>query len=223
MAGALSKSEVRAVYCKMAAVYDVWGILTESKARRRCLELAAIENGESVLEVAVGTGLLFRQIVEANPAGRNEGLDLTEQMLARARARAEKTGIGSFVLRVGDAYQLPYPNSSFDVLMNNYMFDLLPEPDFSRVVGEFRRVLRGGGRLVVANMTSGRCWFNGLWGWLYRRNPRLVGGCRGVELGPYLKAAGFMDIRTEYISQLTFPSEVIRAVKPELGVPRVSP
>ncbi len=65
----LSKTEVVKVYSQNAPVYDVWGVLTETKARRRALELAQIRDGESILEVAVGTGLTFQEILKANPHG----------------------------------------------------------------------------------------------------------------------------------------------------------
>lgn len=210
----LSKAQIRQVYSRLASIYDLWGNLAESKARRRCLQLAGIKNGEAVLEVAVGTGILFEQILKLNPAGRNEGIDLTEAMLARAKARAAKCVGASYALKVGDAYQLEYRDHSFDVVLNTYMFDLLPEEDFLRVLMEFKRVLREGGRVVVVNMTKGKFWFSRIWGWLYRLSPALVGGCRGIELGRYVEAAGFSEIRREYISQLMFPSEVTYGVRP---------
>ena len=80
----IAKEQVSAVYGKIAPLYDVWAWLTERHARRRCLELAAVQDGEDVLEVAVGTGLAFVEILEANPSGRNEGVDLTAAMLIRA-------------------------------------------------------------------------------------------------------------------------------------------
>jgi len=58
----IEKSRVAAIYRKIAPSYDLWAWLTESRARDRCLELADIQDGESVLEVAVGTGLAFEQI-----------------------------------------------------------------------------------------------------------------------------------------------------------------
>ena len=94
----LDKSKVPDTYRRIAALYDAWARLTESRARDRCLELAAIRDGESVLEVAVGTGLAFEKIIEANPSGRNEGIDLTDAMLARADARARKTGSGKKII-----------------------------------------------------------------------------------------------------------------------------
>ena len=207
----LDKSKVPDTYRRIASLYDTWARLTESKARERCLAMAAIRDGESVLEVAVGTGLAFERILEANPSGRNEGVDLTDAMLARAQRRVSGAGHTNYRLRVGDAYALDFADDSFDVLINNYMFDLLPESDFPRVLGEFQRVLRPGGRLLMVNMTAGEHWYNGMWPLIYRINPSLLGGCRGVSLVPHLQAAGFVRIEREYLSQSTFPSEVIAA------------
>lgn len=209
----LSKDQVRETYRRFALTYDMWGSPMESRARRRCLEVAAIKDGESVLEVAVGTGLLFEKILHMNPNGRNEGIDLTEEMLKRARTRALKSGLSNYVLRTGDAYHLEYPDDSFDVVLNNYMFDLIPEHDFAVILGEFNRVLHTGGRIILVNMTRGSNWFNALWEWLYRLRPSLLGGCRGVELKPYLDKAGFEKVQREYISQFSFPSEVVYGVK----------
>lgn len=203
------KTRVVDIYRKIAPSYDLWAWLTESKARDRCLELAAIQDGEEVLEVAVGTGLAFERILKANPSGRNEGIDLTEAMLIRADRKAAKSGSNNYRLRVGDAYDLDFPDSSFDVLINNYMFDLLPQQDFLTVLEEFKRVLRPGGRLAMVNMTKGERWYNGVWDRIYRINPALLGGCRGVSLLPQIKACGFRQTRREYMSQLTFPSEIV--------------
>ncbi len=211
----INKSEIRKVYKKVASVYDFWGRLTESKARKRCLELAGIRDGESVLEVAVGTGLAFVEILESNPSGQNEGIDLTEEMLGRARQKVEKLGFMNYELKIGDAYDLEYSDHSFDVVVNNYMFDLLPEDDFSAVLAEFKRVLRPGGRLVMVNMTKPEHFYHSAWELVYRMNPAWIGGCRGVLLKPYMEAAGFVDIRREFISQMTLPSEVLHGLKPK--------
>ena len=126
----------------------------------------------------------------------------------------EKTGARNYVLKIGDAYHIENPDNSFDEVLNNYMFDLIPEKDFIALLNEFKRVLRHGGRLVLVNMTKGSRWFNALWDWIYKINPSLLGGCRGIELYPYLEKAGFDKIRREYISQFMFPSELISAVRP---------
>ncbi len=208
----IEKDQVADVYRKIAPSYDLWAWLTESKARNRCLQMAAIQDGEDVLEVAVGTGLAFERILQSNPSGRNEGIDLTEAMLVRAEKRAAKSGSSNYRLRLGDAYDLDFPDNSFDVLINNYMFDLLPQQDFQIVLAEFNRVLRPGGRLAMVNMTTGQRWYNGIWERIYRINPALLGGCRSVSLLPQIELCGFTQTRREHVSQLTFPSEIIYGV-----------
>lgn len=208
----IEKGQVADIYRKIAPSYDLWAWLTESKARNRCLQMAAIQDGEDVLEVAVGTGLAFERILQSNPSGRNEGIDLTEAMLVRAEKRAAKSGSSNYRLRVGDAYDLDFPDKSFDVLINNYMFDLLPQQDFQIVLAEFNRVLRPGGRLAMVNMTTGQRWYNGIWERIYRINPALLGGCRSVSLLPQIELCGFTQTRREHVSQLTFPSEIIYGV-----------
>jgi len=210
----LAKEQISVVYSKIAPLYDLWACLTEADARKRCLELAAIADGEDVLEVAVGTGLAFVEILKANPSGRNEGVDLTAAMLTRAERKAARTGVRGYRLQVGDAYDLNFPSDSFDVLVNNYMFDLLPERDTPTVLEEFKRVLRPGGRLAMVNMTHGTRWYNGAWDRIYRMNPSLLGGCRGVSLMPLLQRVGFRQTTREYFSQFTFPSEVVFGIAP---------
>ena len=210
----IRKNDVPTVYAKLAPKHDLWGKVAESKARNRCLELANIQNREAVLEVAVGTGLAFEEILKANPDGRNEGVDLSEEMLIRARKRAEASGMKNYRLNLGDAYNLEYEDNTFDILINNYMFDLLPEDDFTTVLTEFKRVLRPGGRLVLVNMAKGERWYNFIWEIVYRISPTSFGGCRGIYLLPYVESMGFKEVKREFITQMTFPSEVIFAIKP---------
>lgn len=210
----IQQDKIADLYRKLAPVYNIWAWLTETRARDRCLELAAINDRESVLEVAVGTGLAFEKILEKNPSGRNEGIELSESMLTRARQRAARTGSVDYQLSIGDAHALNFSNHQFDVLINTYMLDLMPEEDFAVVLSEFKRVLRPGGRLVIAGMTRAERWYNRIWERIFRINPAWLGGCRGIQLEPYLIAAGFVETRREFISQMSFPSEVVYARAP---------
>lgn len=207
----LNKPEVIQVYSRTAPVYDIWGVLTESKARKKALALAQIRDGESILEVAVGTGLTFYEILKANPHGQTTGIDLTPAILEKARQRATKSGLNNYSLSLGDAYDLQYPDQQFDLLVNNYMFDLLPEEDFFTVLTEFKRVLKPGGRLILINMTQGIHFYERFWEAVYHLNPKWLGGCRGVLLSSALKTAGFEQIHRESVSQFGFPSEIISA------------
>ncbi len=207
----LQKKDVVEVYTQTAPVYDVWGALTETTARRRALEIAQIQDGMCVLEVAVGTGLTFQKIVKANPGGQNIGVDLTPAMLEKAKARLMELGMTNYQVFTGDAYDLKFPDRQFDLLMNNYMFDLLPEKDFVPVLNEFKRVLKPTGRIVLVNMTRGEHFHQRFWETVYRVNPRWLGGCRGVFLSEALQMAGFIEIMRQTVSQFGFPSEIISA------------
>ena len=207
----LTKADVVRVYGRTAPFYDLWGMLTETRARRRAFELAHVCDGEAVLEVAVGTGLAFAELLEHNPRGRNEGIDLTEAMLAKAREKAERSAATNWRLRVGDAYDLDFGPATFDLLLNCYMFDLLPEADFERVLGEFNRVLKPSGRLVLVNLAPGAGVVSSLWSRIYDLSPACVGGCRGVRMSAHLAEAGFVIETSERLSQFGVPSEVIVA------------
>jgi len=208
----LSKRDVRRTYARLSRIYDFWGFLTESKAVEKALQLANIKNGERILEVAVGTGVAFERIVATNRNGQNDGIDLSPEMLARAKNRLKKYH-SNYSLKVADAYSIPYTDATFDLILNSYMFDLLPEKDFSRVLLEFKRVLKPGGRMVITSMTMSRKWYSQIWDWLVRKAPNILEGCRPISLLEDVNQAGFQNIREEYVSQLTFPSLVLYAEK----------
>lgn len=205
------KSEIEKAYSKVAWFYNAWSTLTESKALKKALEFASVKNGELVLEIAVGTGKLFEEIVKLNPRGRNEGLDISEPMLKKARKRLKE--YEHFNLVYGDASRLPYDDDTFDVLINNYMLDLLPEKDHKLLLNEFRRVLKPGGRMILTTMTFGRTPASRIWDALSRNFPSLFTNCRPLNLETKVKENNFRIKKVEYISQNTFPSLVIYAVK----------
>ena len=207
------QSDIGHVYDKLAGIYDVWGVLTESKARNRAIELAKIQNGTNVLEVAVGTGLAFYEMVKRNPNGKNTGIDLSQGMLKKAEKRLKKLSGVNFTLGTGTAFNLPMEDETVDVLMNNYMVDLMSEADMDKVLMEFRRVLKEHGRLVMVNMTMSERLGSSLYNYVYNISPKLMGGCRGVTLSDKLKDHGFQVETREYYQQLLFPSEVILAHK----------
>ena len=207
------QDHIGAVYDRIAPVYDVWGKLTESRARNRAIELAEITDGQNILEVAVGTGLAFLEIVKRNPHGSNSGIDLSRGMLARAERRVSRIPGANYALRVGTAFNLGCEEGSVDTLVNNYMFDLIPFEDMDKILMEFRRVLKKGGRLILVNMTEGERLGSRLYDLVYRVSPKTMGGCRGVKLAERLRQHGFKVEVREYYQQLLFPSEVILAYR----------
>jgi ubiquinone/menaquinone biosynthesis C-methylase UbiE len=132
-------------------------------------------------------------------------------MLEKAKKRLNKLPAARYSLRTGTAFDLQMATGSIDLLVNNYLFDLLSFEDMDTVLLEFKRVLKPGGRLVLVNMTRGERPGSGLYDLIYRLSPRTMGGCRGVRLSEKLKQHGFNIEVREYHQQLLFPSEVIRA------------
>ncbi len=207
----VSQEEVKGLYNSLSPVYDIWGTLAEAKARNRAIELADIKEGQSILEVAVGTGLAFQEIVKRNTSGSNIGIDISEGMLGKAQQKLSHIDEVNYELRVGSAFEIPCPDNTFDTLINNYMFDLLSFEDMGKVLVEFQRVLEKEGKLVLVNMTEGERPGSRMYDRIYSKFPRIMGGCRGVKLEDELRAVGFDVVSREYYQQFLFPSEVILA------------
>ena len=202
--------DVVATYSSLAFIYDAWTWMTERKSLRIALSHAAIRDGEAVLEVAVGTGLVFRAVLLQNPSGKNVGIDLTEAMLRRARRKAERTGV-PFTLEIGDARTLTFDDGTFDLVLSNNMFGLLPRKDVGPVLREMLRVLRPGGRIVLVTMT---CPEHRLSSWIYEVGAKRLGGWCDVQLEPFVRATGFQNVQREVVKQLGVPSEILIAQAP---------
>ena len=161
-----SDEAMKSQYARVAWFYDSWGRVTEDKALNRLLALAGVTDGMDILEVAVGTGRLFEKLVQLNPSGSNEGLDISPAMLKHARRRlARRANSNAYRLREGSAYQLPYESGRFDLLFNTYMLDMFPVDDYPRVLGEFLRVLKPGGKLAIGYFSHGQKGSNRIWPW----------------------------------------------------------
>jgi arsenite methyltransferase len=114
--------------------------------------LGRLERGERVLDLGCGAGtdtLVAAQMV--GPEGRVTGIDMTPEMLAKARAAAGELGAGNVELVEAEAERLPFPDASFDVVISNGVIDLIPDKD--AVFAELERVLRPGGRIQIADVT----------------------------------------------------------------------
>jgi ubiquinone/menaquinone biosynthesis C-methylase UbiE len=79
------------------------------------------------------------------------------------------------------------------------MLDLLPEQDFPRVLSEFRRVLKPGGKMVLVSFGFGTHWFNRFWYWLAKVFPALLTNCRPVRMSQTVPLVGFHNVQVEHI------------------------
>ncbi len=112
--------------------------------------LGPVNKGEAVLDIGSGAGVdAFVAAILVRPEGRVTGIDLVPEMLERARANLEKTSLKNVTLQEGSAEQLPFPDETFDVVISNGVFNLIP--DKAKALREVFRVLKASGRFLLAD------------------------------------------------------------------------
>ena len=117
--------------------------------------LASLAAGETVVDLGSGAGFdCFLAAERVGPEGRVIGVDMTPEMLERARENARKGGYGNVEFRLGEIEALPVPDASVDVVISNCVLNL--SGDRPRVLAEVRRVLKPGGRAMISDLVSDR-------------------------------------------------------------------
>ena len=114
--------------------------------------LGRLAPGETVLDLGSGAGtdsLVAAQMVA--PGGTVTGIDMTPEMVAKARGAAAQMGLANVEFLEGEVERLPFPDETFDVVISNGVIDLVPDKD--AVFAEVARVLRPAGRIQVADVT----------------------------------------------------------------------
>jgi demethylmenaquinone methyltransferase/2-methoxy-6-polyprenyl-1,4-benzoquinol methylase len=150
--GTLSESQVRAMFDRIAGVYDAMNsVMTAGlhhRWRERAADLARLRPGDRALDVATGTGDLALALEErVGPSGEVVGCDFSEAMLELAREKAPR-----LQFEYANALDLPYEDDSFDAATVG--FGARNFSDLARGLTEMTRVVRPGGRMVVLEITT---------------------------------------------------------------------
>jgi arsenite methyltransferase len=170
--------------------------------------LASLKKGETVLDLGAGAGIdCFLASNKVGPSGRVIGVDMTPEMIDRARENARKNGYTNVEFRLGEIEHLPAADNSVDVIISNCVINLSPEKD--RVFREALRVLRPGGRMLVSDLVLSKPLPKVL-----RESAEVYAACvAGAMLrNDYLQeieTAGFG--RVEVVSEKSFPVESVLA------------
>jgi SAM-dependent methyltransferase len=184
---------------------------------------AGIKEGHVVLDLGSGAGIdAFIARRGVGEAGRVIGVDMTETMIARARANAAKLGYGNVEFRLGEIEDPPVENDTVDVVISNCVLNLVP--DKARAFAETRRVLKSGGHFCVSDIIATGALPEGI-----RRAAALYVGCVAgaipeIDYLALIRRAGFEDVRIVERKPVPLPDEVLREhlSEPELTAFRAS-
>jgi demethylmenaquinone methyltransferase/2-methoxy-6-polyprenyl-1,4-benzoquinol methylase/phosphoethanolamine N-methyltransferase len=167
--------------------------------RQKTADLARIQSGEKVLDVGCGTGTLAMEVARrVGATGHVFGIDPGEQQIARAQSKAARRHL-PIEFQIGVIEHLDFPNQTFDVVLSTIMMHHLSDSLKRQGLAEIFRVLKPGGRLVIADFKRPE-----------ERPTQPVrfdaGGSRMQDLVSLVKDAGFSQVETEEMPLPRFPA-----------------
>jgi len=166
--------------------------------------IASLREGEVVLDLGSGGGFdCFLAAKAVGNSGKVIGVDMTSEMISKARENAEKSGLGNVEFRLGEIESLPVADETVDVVMSNCVINLSPEK--SKAFKEVFRILKSGGRLAISDVVATAPLPEDL-----REDIELHAGCIAgaaliTELESILEDAGFTNIQIKPIEASKAP------------------
>jgi ubiquinone/menaquinone biosynthesis C-methylase UbiE len=202
------------VYDYLAGVYPVSTFFFHSKAHKCALEMSGIQDGMRVLEVATGSGEMFRRLVRANPGGSTVGLDLSPKMAARTQLHARRKFPGANAsCQAVDARHLPFRDESFDAVVCCYLLELLSNDDIAIALRECRRVLRSRCKFTLVLIGQNTEVFNRAYRFGGAIAPAFWGRQVANHVPQMIQRNGLKIIAERSVRQGFYPSRVLCARK----------
>jgi len=204
----------RRVYDRLSAIYPASTFFFHSNAHACVMRHSGIENGMQVLEIATGSGEMFRRLVRANPDGKTYGLDLSPNMAARTQRRAREE-FPSAEAHCGavDVRSMPFRKASFDAVVCCYLLELLGQDDIRLTLREIARVLRPGGRFSLVVIGQNARTFNRLYTVCGSLVPAFWGRQVEQSVPNLINKVGLKIVADELVRQTGYPSRVLIARK----------
>ena len=213
-AGATLADRTRRVYDRLSAVYPLSTMFFHSRAHRCALGASGLHDGMKVLEVATGSGEMFRRLVRANASGLTVGLDLSPNMAARTQRTARrKFPQARTHCQAVDARHMPFRNETFDAIFCCYLLELLSAEDIVRTLAEFRRILRDRGHLTMVLIGQNTAMFNSIYKVLGKVAPAFWGRQVEEKVPQLIENVRFEILHDQVVRQTFYPSRVLVARK----------
>ncbi len=191
----------------------------ESPALHELAEYLELGACRSVVEFGCGTGRFAAELLESYlpPDARYLGVDISGTMVAITRKRLAAYEQRTEVRQSNGTARIDSQAGDFDGFICSYVLDLLSEEDIRAVLSEAHRILKPGGLLGLVSFTNGPTTFSWIisttWKGLHRLSPIIVGGCRPIELGPFLSIAEWKIEHRNVVTPFGIPSEIVVARK----------
>jgi ubiquinone/menaquinone biosynthesis C-methylase UbiE len=218
----LSHTDARALYDRIGRWQDTQRFY-EDEATADLIAHADLHQVQSVFEFGAGTGRLAARLLRHHlPAtARYFGIDISTTMVALARERLAPWRDRARLEQSDGSPRIHAPDGTFDRFVSTYVLDLLSRDDIATVLAEARRVLAPEGLLCLVSATHGRTPSERLImsfaTRLHALSPKLVGGCRAIDLASALDCERWRVIHHAVVSKWGIPSEVLVAARVREG------
>ncbi len=212
----LTHQEARKTYDRIGSLQDSQGFY-EGGATELVLLHGNFDSAKSVFEFGFGTGRFALRLFEEylSNTSRYRGVDVSPKMLRLAQTRLAPYSPRVDVTLTEGGPPIDEPAESYDRFVSNYVFDLLSQEDIRAVLREAHRMLRPDGLLYLSGLSSGISFSSrmvaGVVSWIQTRSPSLVGGCRPVDLLPFLADSEWQVQHHSKVVAFGVPSEVVVA------------